>query len=51
MRSDRKNEDLFDEARLRRALRLDAAELPARIDVAASANIEPKGYSNGRQAF
>ncbi len=37
MRSDRKNEDLFDEARLRRALRLDAAELPARIDVAAIA--------------
>ena len=37
MRSDRKNEDLFDEARLRRALRLDAAELPPRIDLAAIA--------------
>ena len=37
MRSDRKNDDLFDEARLRRALRLDAAELPPRIDLAAIA--------------
>ena len=35
MRSDRRDEDLFDETRLRRALRLDAAELPRRIDVAA----------------
>jgi hypothetical protein len=35
MRSDRPSEDLFDETRLRRALRLDAAELPSRIDVAA----------------
>jgi len=37
MRSDRQGEDLFDEMRLRRALRLDAAELPPRIDVAAIA--------------
>jgi hypothetical protein len=37
MRSDRRDEDLFDEMRLRRALRLDAAELPPRIDVAAIA--------------
>ena len=37
MRSDRRDEDLFDETRLRRALRLDAAELPPRIDVAAIA--------------
>jgi len=34
MRSDRRDEDLFDETRLRRALRLEAAELPPRIDVA-----------------
>ena len=37
MRNDRRDEDLFDEARLRRALRLEAAELPPRIDVAAIA--------------
>jgi hypothetical protein len=37
MRSDRRDEDLFDEIRLRRALRLEAAELPPRIDVAAIA--------------
>jgi hypothetical protein len=37
MRNDRDREDLFDEMRLRRALRLDAAELPPRIDVAAIA--------------
>ena len=37
MRSDRRDEDLFDETRLRRALRLEAAELPPRIDVAAIA--------------
>jgi hypothetical protein len=37
MRNDRRDEDLFDETRLRRALRLDAAELPPRIDVAAIA--------------
>jgi hypothetical protein len=35
MRNDRRDEDLFDETRLRRALRLEAAELPPRIDVAA----------------
>ena len=35
MRSDRRDEELFDEMRLRRALRLDAAELPPRIDIAA----------------
>jgi predicted outer membrane lipoprotein len=34
MRSDGRGEDLFDEMRLRRALRLDAAELPPRIDLA-----------------
>jgi hypothetical protein len=34
MRSDRRDEELFDEMRLRRALRLDATELPPRIDVA-----------------
>ena len=34
MRNDRRDEDLFDETRLRRALRLEAAELPPRIDVA-----------------
>lgn len=34
MRNDRRDEELFDETRLRRALRLDAAELPPRIDVA-----------------
>ena len=37
MRNDRRDEDLFDETRLRRALRLDVAELPPRIDVAAIA--------------
>ncbi len=37
MRNDRPNEDLFDEARLRRALRLEASELPPRIDLAAIA--------------
>jgi hypothetical protein len=37
MRNDRREEDLFDEIRLRRALRLDAAEVPPRIDVAAIA--------------
>ncbi len=37
MRNDRRDEDLFDEARLRRALRLDVAELPPRIDLAAIA--------------
>jgi hypothetical protein len=37
MKSDRRGEDLFDETRLRRALRLEAAELPPRIDVAAIA--------------
>jgi hypothetical protein len=35
MRSDRRDDDLFDETRLRRALRLEAAELPPPIDVAA----------------
>jgi hypothetical protein len=35
MRNDRRDDDLFDDARLRRALRLEAAELPARIDLAA----------------
>jgi hypothetical protein len=37
MRNERRDEDLFEETRLRRALRLDAAELPPRIDVAAIA--------------
>lgn len=37
MSGDRRDEDLFDEMRLRRALRLDAAELPPRIDVGAIA--------------
>ena len=37
MRNERRDEDLFDETRLRRALRLEAAELPPRIDVAAIA--------------
>ncbi len=37
MRNDRRDEDLFDEARLRRALRLDVAELPPRIDLGAIA--------------
>ncbi|MGH2472387.1 MAG: hypothetical protein ACRDG6_08295 [Candidatus Limnocylindria bacterium] len=37
MRSDRRDDDLFDEIQLRRALRLEAAELPPRIDVAAIA--------------
>jgi hypothetical protein len=35
MRNDRPDQDLFDEIRLRRALRLDAAELPPRFDLAA----------------
>jgi len=37
MRNDRRDEDLFDETRLRRALRLEATELPPRIDVTAIA--------------
>jgi len=37
MSGDRRDEDLFDEIRLRRALRLEAAELPPRIDAAAIA--------------
>jgi hypothetical protein len=37
MRNDGRDVDLFDETRLRRALRLEAAELPPRIDVAALA--------------
>jgi hypothetical protein len=37
MRNEERNDDLFDEMRLRRALRLEAAELPPRIDVAAIA--------------
>ena len=37
MSSGRGGEDLFDETRLRRALRLETAELPPRIDVAAIA--------------
>jgi hypothetical protein len=37
MRGDLRDEELFDETRLRRALRLEAAELPPRIDVAAIA--------------
>jgi hypothetical protein len=37
VRSDRREDGLFDEARLRRALRLEAAELPPRLDVAAIA--------------
>ena len=37
MRNGQRDEELFDEMRLRRALRLDAAELPPRIDVAAIA--------------
>jgi hypothetical protein len=37
MRGERRNEELFDEMRLRRALRLEAAELPPRIDIAAIA--------------
>jgi hypothetical protein len=35
MSKDRGYDDLFDEARLRRALRLETAELPSRIDPAA----------------
>jgi hypothetical protein len=35
MSNDRRDEELFDEIRLRRALRLDAAELPPRLDLAA----------------
>jgi len=34
MRNDRRDEDLFDEMQLRRALRLEASELPPRIDLA-----------------
>jgi hypothetical protein len=41
MSNDRRDGDLFDEMRLRRALRLDAAELPPRIDVAAIAARAP----------
>jgi hypothetical protein len=37
MRSDERDAELFDEARLRRALRLEAGELPPRIDAAAIA--------------
>lgn len=37
MRNDRRDDDLFDEMQLRRALRLEAAELPPRIDLAAIA--------------
>ena len=37
MTNERRDEDFFDEMRLRRALRLEAAELPPRIDVAAIA--------------
>lgn len=37
MRNGERHDDLFDEMRLRRALRLEAAELPPRIDVAAIA--------------
>ena len=37
MRSDQRDEELFDEVRLRRALRLEAAEMPPRVDVAAIA--------------
>jgi hypothetical protein len=37
MKTVQQHDDLFDEMRLRRALRLDAAEIPPRIDVAAIA--------------
>jgi hypothetical protein len=37
MRNEQRDADLFDEMRLRRALRLEAAELPTRLDVAAIA--------------
>ena len=37
MRNDQQRDDLFDEMRLRRALRLEAAEIPPRIDVVAIA--------------
>jgi dihydrodipicolinate synthase/N-acetylneuraminate lyase len=37
MRGDLRDEDLFEETRLRRALRLEAAELPPRLDIAAIA--------------
>jgi hypothetical protein len=37
VRNEQRDTDLFDEMRLRRALRLEAAELPPRIDVAAIA--------------
>jgi hypothetical protein len=37
MRNDRRHDELFDEMRLRRALRLEATEIPPRIDVAAIA--------------
>jgi len=35
MSNDRREDDLFDETRLRRALRLEPAELPTRLDLAA----------------
>jgi len=35
MRNDQRDAELFDEIRLRRALRLEAAELPPRLDLAA----------------
>jgi hypothetical protein len=47
MRNDERDRDLFDETRLRRALRLEAAELPPRIDVAAiaaRAGAEPPAF-------
>jgi hypothetical protein len=37
MKKVQQHDDMFDEMRLRRALRLDAAEIPPRIDVAAIA--------------
>jgi hypothetical protein len=37
MSNDRRDAELFDETRLRRALRLEAVELPPRLDVAAIA--------------
>jgi hypothetical protein len=37
VRSDQQHDDLLDEMRLRRALRLEATEIPPRIDVAAIA--------------
>jgi hypothetical protein len=47
MSSNRRDDDLFDETQLRRALRLEAAELPPRIDVAAIA----AGARAARPAF